>query len=264
MKRKKLIAGNWKMNLTAREAGELIAALRAEIDRDVGLQDDLARPREVMVAPPFVAIPAVSDALAGSKIALGAQNMHFEDRGAFTGEVSAPMLTAFGVRYVIVGHSERRHLFGESDELINKKVRAALRHRLHPILCVGETQAEHDSGRALAVVLRQLQNGLEGVAESALGIVTLAYEPVWAIGTGRTATPQQAETVHGAIRGALEDRYGAAGHEVRILYGGSVTPENVDSLVSKPDIDGALVGGASLKVEAFSRIVRADIGTDLG
>ncbi len=257
MTRKKLIAGNWKMNLTVREAGHMIAALRAEIDRDL---DELARSREVMVAPAFVAIAAVAQALAGSRIALGAQNMHFEDKGAFTGEVSAPMLKALGVRYVIVGHSERRHIFGEADEFINKKVIAALRHQLHPILCVGETQAEHDSGRALAVVLGQLQNGLESVAESDLGSVTLAYEPVWAIGTGRNATPEQAAMVHRAIRGALKDRHGAAGHEVRILYGGSVTPDNVDSLLSKPDIDGALVGGASLKVEAFSRIVRADIG----
>jgi triosephosphate isomerase (TIM) len=263
MKRKKLIAGNWKMNLTPREAAQLIAAVRAEIDRD-DLDDELTRSREVMVAPPFVAIPVVAEVLAGSRIELGAQNMHFEDKGAFTGEVSAPMLKALGVRYVILGHSERRHIFGESDELINKKVRAALHHRLHPIMCVGETQAEHDSGRALAVVLRQLQNGLEGVAESELGVVTLAYEPVWAIGTGLTATPQQAEMVHAAIRAALKDRYGEAGHAVRILYGGSVTPDNVDSLVSKPDIDGALVGGASLKVEAFIRIVRADLTGNAG
>ncbi len=251
--RLKLIAGNWKMNLTAHEAEALVAALRAGLDHDA---DMLARTREVMVAPPFVAIPAVAQALAGSRIALGAQNMHYEEKGAFTGEVSAPMLSAFGVRYVIIGHSERRHVFGESDELINKKVRAALRHGLHPILCVGETQAEHDSGHALAVVLRQLQNGLEGVAESGLHALTLAYEPVWAIGTGRNATPEQAETVHGAIRSALKDRYGAPGHEVRILYGGSVTAENVDSLLSKPDIDGALVGGASLRADSFIRIVR--------
>jgi len=250
-----LIAGNWKMNLTAGEAEALAAALRAGLDRDADdLQDKLARTREVMVAPPFVAIPAVAQALAGSSIALGAQNMHFEEKGAFTGEVSAPMLKVFGVRYVIIGHSERRHVFGESDELINKKVRAALRHGLHPILCVGETQAEHDSGRTLTVVLSQLQNGLDGVAGP--GLVTLAYEPVWAIGTGRNATPEQAQTVHGSIREALKDRYGPAGDEVRILYGGSVTAENVDSLLSKPDIDGALVGGASLKADSFIRIVR--------
>jgi triosephosphate isomerase (TIM) len=201
-----------------------------------------------------------AEALAGSRIALGAQNMHFENRGAFTGEVSGPMLIDCGVRYVIIGHSERRHIFGESNELINKKLKSALAHGLAPILCVGETQDEHDSGHALAVVLRQLQHGLEGTADSDLSAVTLAYEPVWAIGTGRNATPAQVETIHGAIRAALRDRYGAAAGEVRILYGGSVTPENVDSLVAKPDIDGALVGGASLKADSFIRIVRAGRG----
>jgi triosephosphate isomerase len=252
-----LFAGNWKMNLTPPEALVLIAELRAGLDRDPGV---LAGSREVMVAPAFPALAAAAQALAGSMIALGAQNMHFENRGAFTGEVSAPMLMACGVRYVIIGHSERRHIFGESNELINKKLKSALAHGLAPILCVGETQDEHDSGHALAVVLRQLQHGLEGTADSDLSAVTLAYEPVWAIGTGRNATPEQAEIVHGAIRAALKDRYGAAAGELRILYGGSVTPENVDSLVAKPDIDGALVGGASLKADSFIRIVRAGGG----
>jgi triosephosphate isomerase (TIM) len=252
-----LFAGNWKMNLTAPEALVLVAELRAGLDRDPGV---LAGSREVMVAPAFPALAAAAQALAGSMIALGAQNMHFENRGAFTGEVSAPMLMACGVRYVIIGHSERRHIFGESNELINKKLKSALAHGLAPILCVGETQSEHDSGHALAVVLRQLQHGLEGTADSDLSSVTLAYEPVWAIGTGRNATPEQAEIVHGAIRAALKDRYGAAAGELRILYGGSVTPENVDSLVAKPDIDGALVGGASLKADSFIRIVRAGGG----
>ncbi len=255
--RKKLIAGNWKMNLTAPEAEALVAALRKHLDPLAG---EIARDREVMVAPPFVAIPAVAAALAGSAIALGAQNMHFEEKGAFTGEVSAPMLKAFAVRYVIIGHSERRHIFNETDELIDRKIKSALHHGLCPILCVGETQEEHDSGRTLEVVLRQLQNGLEAVRDAAVGAVTLAYEPVWAIGTGRNATPQQAAIVHGAIREALKDRYGGAAAEaMRILYGGSVTPENVDSLVSKPDIDGALVGGASLKADSFVRIVRASV-----
>ncbi len=256
--RKKLIAGNWKMNLAPLEARGLIAALRAEIDRDALA---LARDRDLMVAPPFVSIPAASQALAGSSIELGAQNMHSEDKGAFTAEVSAPMLKAFAVRYVIIGHSERRHIFNEPDELINRKIKAALRHRITPILCVGETQQEHDSGRALDVVMGQLQRGLEGVADSEIAAVVLAYEPVWAIGTGRTATPEQAATVHGAIRGVLEQRYGATTAQVvRIIYGGSVTPDNVDSLVSHRDIDGALVGGASLKADSFSRIVRARIG----
>jgi triosephosphate isomerase len=189
---------------------------------------------------------------------LGAQNMHYEDQGAFTGEVSPPMLQAYGVTHVIVGHSERRHIFHETDELINRKVLAALKHRMTPIMCVGETQAEHDSGRALDVVLGQLQRGLEGVGNDQVAAVAIAYEPVWAIGTGRTATPQQAESIHGAIRGALLERYGRQRADaIRILYGGSVNAENVDSLVSKPDIDGALVGGASLKADSFARIVRA-------
>jgi triosephosphate isomerase (TIM) len=254
---RKLIAGNWKMNLTALEARALVAALRADLDRDAA---KLARDRDVMVAPAAVLIPAVSQALAGASIALGAQNMHHEDKGAFTGEVSAPMLRPFGVTYVIVGHSERRHIFGENDEMINKKVLAALRHRLTPILCVGETQDEHDAGRTAAVVLSQLQNGLAGVQQEQIRSVVIAYEPVWAIGTGRNATPDQAQEVHAAIREALADRYGRpAAAEVRILYGGSVTPDNVDSLMAKPDIDGALVGGASLKADAFARIVRSGV-----
>ncbi len=255
---RKLIAGNWKMNLTALEARALIAALRAEIDRDAA---KLVQDRDVMVAPPAVLIPAVSQALAGASIALGAQNMHHEDKGAFTGEMSAPMLKPFGVTYVILGHSERRHVFGEHDPLINRKVLAALRHRLTPILCVGETQPEHDAGRALEVVMRQLQGGLDGVPGEQIRSVAIAYEPVWAIGTGRNATPEQAQTVQGSIREALGDRFGReAAADVRILYGGSVTPDNVDSLIAKPDIDGALVGGASLKADSFARIVRARSG----
>lgn len=253
--RKKLIAGNWKMNLGPGEARALVAGIRAGIDRDAAT---LAKDREVMVAPPAILIPAVAQALAGSSIILGAQNMHYEDKGAFTGELSPQMLRAYGVTHVILGHSERRHIFQETDELINKKVLAALKHRMTPILCVGETRDEHDSGETLDVVLRQLQRGLEGVGDENVAAVAIAYEPVWAIGTGRTATPQQAESVHGAIRGALLERYGRErSAAMRIIYGGSVTAENVDSLVAKPDIDGALVGGASLKADSFVRIVQA-------
>jgi triosephosphate isomerase len=253
--RKKLIAGNWKMNLVPAEARALVAGIRSQIDRDAAT---LAKDREVMVAPPAILIPAVAQALAGSSIILGAQNMHYEDKGAFTGEVSPPMLRAYGVTHVILGHSERRHVFHETDELINKKVLAALKHRMTPILCVGETQDEHDRGRALDVVLRQLQGGLEGVGDEHVTAVAIAYEPVWAIGTGRTATPELAESIHGAIRGALLERYGRErSAAIRIIYGGSVTAENVDSLVAKPDIDGALVGGASLKADSFVRIVQA-------
>jgi len=253
--RRKLIAGNWKMHLVPVEARALIAAIRAEIDCDAAA---LAKDRDVMVAPPDILIPAVAQALAGSSILLGAQNMHYEDKGVFTGEVSPPMLKSYGVTHVIVGHSERRHIFHETDELINKKVLAALKHRMAPILCVGETQDEHDSGRALDVVLHQLQRGLENVGDDHMTAVAIAYEPVWAIGTGRHATPEHAETIHGAIRGAILERCGPErASAVRIIYGGSVNADNVDSLVSKPDIDGALVGGASLKADSFARIVRA-------
>jgi triosephosphate isomerase len=253
--RRKLIAGNWKMNLVPVEARALIAGIRAEIDRDAA---SLAKDRDVMVAPAAVLVPAAAQALAGSSIILGAQNMHFEDKGAFTGEVSPPMLLAYGVTHVILGHSERRHIFHETDDLINRKVLTALKHRMTPIMCVGETQEEHDTGRALDVVLLQLQRGLENVGDEHVTGVLIAYEPVWAIGTGRTATPEQAESIHGALRDAILERYGRAQADaVRIIYGGSVNDENVDSLVSKPDIDGALVGGASLKADSFARIVRA-------
>jgi triosephosphate isomerase (TIM) len=253
--RKKLIAANWKMHLTPPEAIALVAALNADIERDA---NTLLQDREVLVAPPAILIPAVAEKLKGSPILLGAQNMHYEEKGAFTGEISPLMLKAFGVTHVILGHSERRHIFGESDELIGKKVRSALQHDLVPILCIGETQEEHDSGRALEVVLRQMEGGLEGVTSEQARLVELAYEPVWAIGTGRTATPQQAESIHGAVRGAVNERFGHdEAQVVRILYGGSVNTENVDSLISKPDIDGALVGGASLKADSFARLVRA-------
>ncbi len=256
--RTRLLAANWKMNLTANEARATLATLRAQIDPEAAT---LARDREVMIAPAAVLIPAVAQALAGSSFLLGAQNMHFEDKGAFTGEISAPMLKPFGVTHVILGHSERRHIFGETDEVINRKVLAAIRHRLVPVLCVGETQAQHDAGSALEVVLGQLENGLDGVGGEDLRRVVVAYEPVWAIGTGRNATPEQAQTIHGAVREMLRERWGSeAADTVRIIYGGSVTPENIDSLISKPDIDGALVGGASLKADSFARIVKARAG----
>jgi triosephosphate isomerase (TIM) len=253
--RRKMLAGNWKMNLTPSEGRLLIRALRADLDRDAAL---LARDRDVMVAPPFVALPAASQELAGSNIALGAQNMHFEDKGAFTGEIAPSMLKAVGVTHVILGHSERRHIFGEGDEAVNRKVRAAVAHRLVPILCVGETQQEHDTGRTTEVILRQTLNGLEGLSPQDVAQAILAYEPVWAIGTGHNATPAQASLAHGAIRHALAERFGRECAEaIRILYGGSVTPENADALIASHDIDGALVGGASLKADSFARIVRA-------
>ncbi|MGH7839038.1 MAG: triose-phosphate isomerase [Candidatus Binataceae bacterium] len=252
--RKKLIAGNWKMNLGPTEGRVLIAELRAELDREAA---SLARDREVLVAPPFLTIAAVAQALAGSSILLGAQNAHFEDKGAFTGEVSAAMLKAFGVTHVILGHSERRQLFGESDELVGKRVAGAIANRFIAIMCVGETLEERDRGRTLEVVLRQMQAGLASVKPEQAERVVVAYEPIWAIGTGRTATPEQAQLVHAAIREALADHFSrTAADTIRILYGGSVTAENIDSLIAKPDIDGALVGGASLKASSFARIAR--------
>jgi triosephosphate isomerase len=256
--RKALIAGNWKMNLDAARARRLVEDIRAALDPE---RDALGRDREVMVAPPAVLIPDTAAAVAGSSIALGAQNMHQADSGAFTGEVSAPMLVPFGVSHVILGHSERRHVFGETDQTINLKMRAAVHHAMTPILCVGETAAQRDAGRTLEVVLDQLSAGLEGIDPAQAAGVVVAYEPVWAIGTGRNATPEQANEVHAAIREALRDACGAqSAEQIRILYGGSVSPDNVDSLLSRPDIDGALVGGASLKADSFVRIVRARLG----
>ncbi len=253
--RKKLFAANWKMNLGPVAARDLIKAIRAQLDPQLGT---LGKDRDVLIAPPAILIPAVQQELAGSAIALGAQNMYFEDQGAFTGEISAPMLKAFGVTHVILGHSERRHIFGEDDVLINKKVKSALRHELSPILCVGETLAQREAGNTTETLTTQLLNGLDELDSGQIARVTVAYEPVWAIGTGKNATPEQAQNEHSALRGTLVERAGRdTAHSVRILYGGSVTADNVDSLMSKPDIDGALVGGASLKADSFVRIVRA-------
>ncbi|HZP44945.1 MAG TPA: triose-phosphate isomerase [Candidatus Binataceae bacterium] len=258
--RRKLFAGNWKMNLGPNEARALIAELRRELDPQAA---HLSRDRDILVAPPFISIPAAAQALAGSSILLGAQNAHFEDQGAFTGEIAPTMLKAFGVSHVILGHSERRHIFGESDELIGKRVAGVIAKRLNAILCVGETLNERDRGATLEVVLRQLQNGLSAVKPEDSKRVIVAYEPVWAIGTGRTATPEQAQEVHAALRESLRDHFGRQpADEIPLLYGGSVTPENVEALIAKPDIDGALVGGASLKAASFAAIVRAGRPTE--
>ena len=246
------------MNLTPPEGRDLVVSLRRALDP---VASRLERDREVLVAPPFLTIPAVAQALAGSSILLGAQNMHFQEKGAFTGEVSAPMLKFFGVTHVIVGHSERRHIFNETDDLIAKRLAAVSDNRMTPILCVGETLEERDRGETLKVVLGQLESDLRALKPEQAARVIVAYEPVWAIGTGRNATPEQAQDVHGVIREALRDQLGRESADgVRILYGGSVTAENVDSLMEKPDIDGALVGGASLKAESFARIAQARAG----
>jgi triosephosphate isomerase len=249
MTRRKFICGNWKMHKTAGEAVQLVRELRQKLSGAAA---------QVAVAPPFTALAAVKEALKGSAIQLFGQNCHHEKQGAFTGEVSAPMLKDAGCDGVILGHSERRQYFGETDDWVAKKVRAALAEGLHPIVCVGETLQEREAGQTWEVVSRQVRGALGGLDAAALQEITLAYEPVWAIGTGRTATTAQAQEVHAQIRGLLRELGGAKVAEaVRIQYGGSVKPDNAADLLSQPDVDGALVGGASLKAADFSAIVAA-------
>ena len=252
MPRKKFIAGNWKMNTSAAEAVALAEGLAAEL----GSVDAV----DIAICPPLVYLSAVAGAVADSAIDLGAQNMFYEDNGAFTGETSGQMLLDVGCRRVIIGHSERRHVVGESDEWINRKVLKALADGLLPILCVGELLEERENQETADVVTRQVRIGLEGVSKRQAADVTLAYEPVWAIGTGKTATPDQAQEVHAMIRGLLAELYDAALAEtVRIQYGGSMKPDNAAELLNQPDVDGGLIGGASLKVADFAAIVRAAI-----
>ncbi len=251
--RKKIVAGNWKMNKTASEAKALIAGIRKETGDGAGAV-------EVVVCPPFTALESAAAALAGSQIALGAQNMHAEDSGAFTGEVSAAMLVALGVRYVILGHSERRTLFGETDAIVNQKTRAAIQAGLVPIVCVGETLQEREAGKMADVVSTQVKGSLAGVTGDELkaGKLVIAYEPVWAIGTGKTASKEQAQEVHALIRRVLaEMTCGTAAETVRIQYGGSMKPENAAELLAMPDIDGGLIGGAALKADSFAAIINA-------
>lgn len=243
------IAGNWKMNKLRSEARALAEELKGSLG-DVSVK--------LMVAPPFTALAEVGDALAGSAIRLGAQNMGLELSGAHTGEVSAEMLKELGVQTVILGHSERRHIYGETDAMINRKVQLALSQELEVILCVGELLEEREAGKAEAVVREQLSGCLKGVDAAAMEGLVIAYEPVWAIGTGKTATPEDADQMHSAIRGRLSETLGdrVAGETV-IQYGGSVKPENAADLLSKENIDGALVGGASLKADSFAAIARS-------
>jgi triosephosphate isomerase len=248
--RKKFVAGNWKMFTTASGAEQLARAVVAGL----GSED------RVMVAlcPPFPYLSRVGECLRGSRVALGAQNLYPEKEGAFTGEVSPTMLMDCGCRYVIVGHSERRHKLGETDAFINLKVKAALAAGLHVILCVGETLAEREANQAEAILHTHVTAGLAGVAIEALPRLVIAYEPVWAIGTGRNATPDQAQQAHAFIRGLFAEIFGEdAAHSLPIQYGGSVKPENAAVLLHEPDVDGALVGGASLKAEQFLSIIRA-------
>ena len=255
MSRRRLIAGNWKMNKTASEGAALVREIAALLAR--GPDADAAAP-EVLVCPPFTSLGAAVEAARGTCVAVGAQNVHWAANGAFTGEVSVAMLAAVPVTHVLVGHSERRQYFGETDQTVNQRVHAAVAGGLTAVLCVGETLSERESGHTHAVVGRQTRTALEGLSRENMARVVLAYEPVWAIGTGRVATDEQAQEVHASLRGILRDLYGAATAEAtRILYGGSMKPENAEALLAKPDIDGGLIGGASLKAADFVAIVRA-------
>ncbi len=249
MGRLPFIAGNWKMNKTVGEALDLVRQLKASLLNVEGV--------EVAVAPPFTALYAISQELKGSSIRLAAQNLFYEEKGAFTGEISTLMLKEIGCQYAIIGHSERRQFFGETDETVNRRIKAALGQGLKPIFCVGETLKEREEGKTFPVIERQVEGGLRGIGREEVKNIVMAYEPVWAIGTGKTATPEQAEEIHQFIRKRLEKLYSREiAERIRIQYGGSVTPENIKGLISQENIDGALVGGASLKSETFSKIVR--------
>ena len=241
--RRKLIAGNWKMNTNRASAVGLAQGI---VERAVGFSH-----LDLLVCPPNVYLTAVNDVVADTPVGLGAQNMYHEPDGAFTGEVSAAMLLDVGCRYVILGHSERRHILGETDANVNLKTLAALSAGLVPIVCVGELLAEREAGQTAAVIRRQFQGSLANVPADAIERIVIAYEPVWAIGTGKVATPLQAQEVHADLRRLLRERYNERSVRVRVLYGGSVKPGNAAELLSQPDIDGALVGGASLKVDDF-------------
>jgi triosephosphate isomerase len=244
-----VVAGNWKMNKTNPEAVALVRELIAELGS--------SPPCEIVLCPPFTALTEVSLLLGGTTIHLGGQNLHAEEKGAFTGEVSGAMLRSTGCSHVIVGHSERRRLFGETDEIVARKTRAALAAGLVPIVCVGETLEEREADRTASVVESQLEASVLALVPDAIPHLVLAYEPVWAIGTGRTATPGQAQEVHALLRARLGERFGESGRRVRILYGGSCTPDNAAQLLGEEDVDGALVGGASLAANGFARIARA-------
>jgi triosephosphate isomerase len=246
--RRPIIVGNWKMYKTTAEAVALVKALQALVAevRDV----------DIGVAPPFTALMAVGEALRGSAIFVAAQNMHWEPQGAFTGEISAAMLTDVGCRRVILGHSERRQYFAETDATVNRKLRAALNTQLDPIVCIGETLEQREGNATFAVLEQQIRQGLAEVPVEGMRRIVVAYEPIWAIGTGKTASPAQAQEVHAFIRGLLGALYGKAlADDVRIQYGGSVNAGNIQTLMTQPDVDGALVGGASLEAASFAQIV---------
>ncbi|HWA28196.1 MAG TPA: triose-phosphate isomerase [Lacunisphaera sp.] len=248
--RRKLIAGNWKMNKTAADGVALTKEIAAEVGREGSV--------DIVLCPPFTALESVGRALEGLSLKLGAQNMHPEKGGAYTGEISAEMLRGLFVTHVILGHSERRTYFGETDAFINKKVLATLTNQMKPILCVGETLAEREAGSTLVVVQRHVEEGLKGVTAEQATSVIIAYEPVWAIGTGKVATTAQAQEVHAFIRDLLTKLYGAPlAQKIRILYGGSMKPANAPELLAQKDIDGGLIGGAALEARSFIDLVKA-------
>ncbi len=252
MNRTPLVAGNWKLHHGLRASEELARAIERGVPASCGV--------EVVIAPVFTALDAVHRVLEGSSIGLAAQDLYFEGQGAFTGEVSAPLLRDVGCTHVIIGHSERRQLFGETDSNVQRKVQAALAGGLVPIACVGETLEEREKELTLSVVIRQLDAVIEGLSPESLVRAVIAYEPVWAIGTGKVAKPEDAQAVHAAIRARIGERFGAEmASRVRILYGGSVKPENAADLMAQPDLDGALVGGASLSADLFLPIVKAAV-----
>jgi len=248
--RKPIIAGNWKLNNDIDASVNLVAELKREL-ADVSTVD-------IVVCPVFTALSVVLDVLLETNIDVGAQNVYWEDSGAFTGEVSAPMLKYMGVKYVIIGHSERRQFFGETNETVNKRIKAALTHGLIPIVCVGENLEERESDKTFDVITNHIEGSLAGFSAEDVSKMVIAYEPVWAIGTGKTATPEQAQEVHKFIRELLAKNFGdETADAVRLQYGGSVKPENSAELMGQPDIDGALVGGASLKADAFAAIIKS-------
>ncbi|MFA7231162.1 MAG: triose-phosphate isomerase [Victivallaceae bacterium] len=249
MSRKVVIAGNWKMNKTASEGKALVNELKALV-KDVTAVD-------IVVCPPFTALSAVVEAAAGSNVKVGAQNIHWAESGAFTGEISGAMLKEAGVEYVIIGHSERRQYFGETDETVNKRLNAALSAGLKPMVCIGELLEERESGLTEKVLFTQLEGGLAGITPAQMAGIIIAYEPVWAIGTGKTATPEMAEETHNYIRCQLKDMFGAeAAEKVCIQYGGSMKPDNAAELVAQKNIDGGLIGGASLKADSFAQLIK--------
>jgi len=252
MARKLFIAGNWKMNTTL-ESG---LALAAGLKETIGSIDEI----ETAFFPPAVYLKSIADAVAGSSLGVGGQDMYFEAKGAFTGEISGDMLKDVGCEYVLLGHSERRHVIGEADELINKKVLKALADGLHVVLAIGELLEQREAGQTMEVNQRQIQLGLAGVSAADMANVTIAYEPVWAIGTGKTASPAQAQEVHADIRKLLAEMYSEqVAQATRIQYGGSMKPDNAAELLGQPDVDGGLIGGASLKIEDFTAIVKAGL-----